>query len=202
MALDIQTVTPVVIYTPYERPPQAQTLWTAIPRGMHSVVASVELDAKAINDDALLTIQHTLPGSYAYVMESLYFGIVQNRALDWGDRVNLNIQNFFRGTTGLMVALTANYVTGFVRTNQDDTTRVTSSAGGGAATDPQGHTGFPTFPLIDTNFTGVQINFSAWNNNNTASTAGILDFYINFWQFDLEQVRKFPINSPLPVQLR
>jgi len=199
MALVLQQIFPDVVYTPYERPPQTISMWTAIPRGMHSLVASVALTAKPVNDTYLMTIVATLPPNFAYVMESLYFGIVVDQAEDFRNRVNLNIQNFFRGGPA---GLTANYTSGFVSTSPDNETRSISRNGGDGSSNGAGNTPWPTFPLTGGNTAGVQINFSAWNNTATVAAAGTIDFYLNFWQFDLEQLRKYPVNSPLPVQMR
>ncbi len=195
MALDIQTVFPVRAYTPYERPPDIVALWSAIPRGMLSFTAFEALDAKALNDEALVTIPWVLPSNFAYVLESLHFSITQNRAQDWSDRVNLNLQNFARWG---VVGLNGNYRRGFEASTQDVNTRTITDIGGN-----EGITSFPTFPLVNPETAnGVAFNFNAFNNTATAATAGTLHFYCNFWEFDLEQVRKYPINSPVPVQLR
>lgn len=196
MALDLQNIFATPVYIPYERPPDSVALWTAIPRGLFSFVVSAALDAKAIGDEALVSILGTLPPNFAYVMEGAHWNIVQNRAFDWEDRVNLNLQNFFRSPVNTGVALTANYAHGSQTNAQNSQTRSIISSNN---TEP-----WPSFPMVAPDGTsGVAINFSGWNNDTVnATTVGTINFWISFWQFDLEQIRKYPINSPLPVQAR
>lgn len=193
MAVDTQSVTPSRSYQPYERPPQAATLWTAIPRGILHFTASRQLDAKMATDSALLTIPAVLEPNYGWVLAWLEFTIVQNRAGDWDDRTNLNLQNFYRqGETGL----NANYRMRWLQSSKDGQTRCL------VPTDVSSI--IPTFPMLANEGTaGIAFNFTAWNNDVVnPTTVGTLDFIMAWWQFDLEQMRKFPINSPLPVQVR
>lgn len=194
MAVVTQTEFPVPVFVPYERPPQAQTLWSAIPRGLYSlVIANAVLDAKPVNDDALLVIPATLPRNYAYVFQDMAWSMVQGRASDWHDRCQINLQTFFRGNRDLQM----HWMVGSETTGQNNNTRVLVHSDGTGGFKPM-----PRFPLLDEDGAGVQFTFHAWDNADTVSTAGTFDFYASFWQFDLEQIRKYPINSPLPVQAR
>lgn len=197
MALVIQQEQFVQSYIPYERPPDNIALWSAIPRGMVQFTISAALDAKPVNDDALLSMLATLPPNFGYVLADIHLSLIQNRAQDWNDTVTLNLQNFFRkGVAGL----TGNYMFAFDVSAQDNNTIVMHQ---GSSRAGQGASKLPHFPLVAFEGTsGVLINFQAWNNLDTVSTIGLIESYITFWQFDLEQIRKYPINSPLPVQLR
>lgn len=194
MALVTQNATARSVYVPYERPPDVQTLWTAIPRGLFSLVqSSVALTTKPVNDDFLLNIAGTLPPNFGYVFESTHFSIAQNVASDWGDSVLLNLQNFFRGDGNN--GLNANIVSGFFETDRATTTKCLDRT--------ISSTPYPTFPMIAPQGSGgILTNFSGFNNQNPASSGGTFQYWLSFWQFDLEQIRKYPINSPIPVQAR
>lgn len=192
MALDVQTIVMTSSYVPYERPPQPYTLWTAIPRGLQSFLVSAALDAKALNDDAFLILQATLPPNFGYVLADQFLGIVQDLAANWDNTVNLNLQNFYRADVGISVGLTGNYPQEFPNTRQDTAGRAIRLV------QP-----LPSFPLIGTpGTTGVFCQMSAWNNVDAATLAGTVDAYLSFWQFDLEQIRKYPINTPIPTHAR
>lgn len=195
MALDIQTIAMTGSYLPYERPPQPLTLWSAIPRGLQSFVVDGQLlDVKALNDEALLNLTATLPPNFGYVLMDMQVTIAQNRAFDWTNELLLNLQNFYRAPEDLSLALSLNWGEDFPVGGQDLTTR-----SGGARGQLQG----PAFPIIGTpGTTGVLINISMFNNVANATTAGTVNAYIAFWVFDLEQVRKYPINSPIPTNRR
>lgn len=195
MALVVQTIFPVRAYTPYERPPDNVALWTAIPRGMVSFTAFEAVDAKDIADKALISIPWVLPPNFGYIMESLHFTLTQNRATDWGNSLNLNLQNFAEWG---VVGLNANFRRQFELNTQDNNTRTSCDLGGDDASSK-----WPTYPIVGTAPAGASLSFNAFNNSTAfASTAGSCHFYCRFWEFDLEQARKFPINSPLPVQSR
>lgn len=192
MALVIQTEPAVGSFVPYERPPQPYTLWSAIPRGLQSfVVAGLALDAIVSPDTVLLNITALLPPNFAYVMHDLALTLAMaNAANEWTTTMNLNLQNFYRAPQSL--ALSGNWVQTMVAAAKDGTTMSLSKV------QP-----WPSFPMIGAEgTTGIQIVASTFNNAGATRAAGTIDFYISFWQFDLEQIRKFPINSPQPVQAR
>lgn len=192
MALDIQTIAMTADYVPYERPPQPFTLWSAIPRGLQSfLVATEALDVKAINDQALLKLQATLPPNFAYVMGSANATITQNKAAVWDDEFNLNLQNFYRAPNILSGGLAGNWRQQFENAGQNGESRSL------VLVQP-----WPSFPIIGSSDSGIAINMEMFNNDTAASTIGTVNAYISFWQFDLEQVRKYPINSPQPVHAR
>jgi len=197
MALVTQTIAADQLYVPYERPPQALTLWSAIPRGIFTLSSNAGLTTKPINDDFTVIINGTLPPNYGYVFESIHFSIQQDVAGSWGATVLLNLQNFFRG---LPVGINANLVFPFVNTDRSGTTSCIAFNSGSSGV---GTSDVPTFPLVAPEGTsGVLTSFSGFNNQNPASSGGTLHYWLSFWQFDLEQIRKYPINSPLPVQAR
>ncbi len=194
MALVIQNKPTIADFVPYERPPQPYTLWSAIPRGLQSfIVSSDQLEAKPVNDTFLLNITLTLPPNFAYVMADMNIGIIQDRAVDWDNKCNLNVQNFYRANVTLSVGLASNWLQEFPTNAADDTQRTNLGL----------ISLLPTYPIIGSQGTsGALIVASMWNNNATVAATGTINAYFSFWQFDLEQVRKYPINAPVPVHSR
>ncbi len=194
MALDIQSAGLMTDYIAYERPPQPMTLWTAIPRGLLTLyLRNWPLDAKALNDEMLLEMTGVLPPNFGYVMSDANLYLQQDEAIDWINVVNLNLQNYFRFNRLVdAVALSSSWAQEFPINDVIDGGRAIS------VVNP-----WPSFPMIGaTGTTGIQINFSTGNAGAAATTAGVFNVFLSFWQFDLEQIRKYPINSPIPVQSR
>ncbi len=193
MALVIQQETGDPVYTPYERPPQPYTLWSAIPRGLQSFVWGVRaLDLIAVGDDALLELNATLPPNFGYVMADANLTVAMVGAgPDWSGTFNLNLQNFYRGTDA-NTALSSDFVGFMTGAAVDDSTKSIRMDGSQA---------WPRFPIVGS-ATGILVVLSAFNRAQTARAAGVFNGYMSFWQFDLEQIRKFPINTPQPVHAR
>jgi len=192
MALDVQTIAAVADYVPYERPPDNVALWTAIPRGLLSfIVAAQLLDAKAINDDQLLNITATLPPNFAYVMQDCTLTLVATGMGFWDPFCNLNLQNYYRCNRNLAIGLASNWVSGFEVSQLFNGARTLTKNGVSG-------TPWPRMPILPTpGTTGIQTVMSCGNGDNGATTAGLVDYAISFWQYDLEQIRKFPINTAI-----
>jgi len=195
MALDIQNVALIEDYIPFERPPQDVTLWSAIPRGVVSFIADgVGLDTKVINDDMLLNLNATLPPNYGYVFMDANVTIAQSTANAWNTGCNMNLQNFYRANGNVAVGLNGNWFQDMQSSDpatqfQQVSMRVTQP--------------WPAFPMIGfPGSSGILMVFSLGNPLDPATSGGTVNFYANWWQFDLEQIRKFPINSPIPTHAR
>ncbi len=181
-------------YLPYERPPDPAALWTAIPRGLRGFIAPDNLvDAKPVNDVQTLSLTGTLPANFAYVFASISLRVSQNRMGDWDSNYHLNLQNWYQGT----LAVSSSWVFSF------------PTVGPKAGSEDERSNGFqaidltPRAPMWAPNGTsGILINITAFNDTATVATAGTCSAFINFWEFDLEQVRKYPINAPLPTHSR
>lgn len=193
MATDIQDVTMTGDYVPYERPPQPYTLWTAIPRGLQSFIVDGQvLDAKADADTAILNLNATLPPNFAYVLADINYSLTQNRAFDWDEFMSVTFQNFYRANITLSIGLAGTYVE-----------TLADSAPFGGRVSMIVDNPMPTFPMIvPEGVTGPLFVMSASNQASNATLAGTINAFVSFWQFDLEQVRKFAINSPIPTHSR
>jgi len=194
MALDIQTVALVNPESvPFERPTNPVALWTPIPRALFTFHISIQLDAKAATDTALLNLDATFPPGFAYIFADLNLTIRQDRAFEWSLIANLNLQNFFRAHRDV-VALNGNYTVGMASSAIDGSQLTLQQS---SFTNP-----WPKMIMVPTEGTvGILTRFTAWNANATnAAAVGTIDYWISMYQYDLEQIRKFPINTLLPVR--
>jgi len=182
-------------YRPFERLPDPAMLWTAVPRGLRGfIVNTALLDLKPINDQQLLTLSATLPNGFAYVFAGVHLGIAQNRAGDWNDNYTLNLQNWYQGELALSSSWIMPWLDGLVGGTGPPVEKNTSA---------HSMDSLPKAPMYaPTGVAGILISIQAENQQATAATAGTVNAYINFWEFDLEQARKFPINAPIPTHSR
>jgi len=179
-------------YLAYERPPDIASLWTAIPRGLRGFIVEFgAIDAKPQGDQQTLTLSGTLPANFAYVFSEIGLSMRQQFVTNWSDSYTLNLQNFFQG--GFVgMSLTWDFAFANVGALADSI----GSGQGSLDTVPRA----PMWAPRGTS--GIQIVISTFNQNASAATAGNLSAFINFWEFDLEQVRKYPINAPIPIHSR
>ncbi len=192
MALVIQTETGVNSYVPYERLPDPQMLWSAVPRGLHSTIFTTALDAILITNNALLNLQATLPINFGYVMADAACKLsMVGAGADWNRTFILNLSNFYRGPPSETAALVADFLQEI-----DDSDNI------GDSVSMKQLYPWPSFPMVGQSQTGIVANMAMFNNAGNARSAGVLFAYISFWVFDLEQIRKFPINSPIPTHSR
>ncbi len=193
MALIIQTEVMKSDYVPYERPPQPYTLWSAIPRGLQSFVVDTQaLDLISVGNTALLQLTATLPPNFGYVMMDASLTLAMAAAGTEWVAFNLNLQNFYRANSMISTGLAADWTQGMVSAAQDNSTKTMERS------QP-----WPSFPIVaPIGTSGILVVMSAYNNNANARAVGTINSYISFWQFDLEQIRKFPINTPQPTHSR
>lgn len=183
-------------YLPFERMPDPDALWTAVPRGLRGfVVDGGVLDAKPVNDQQLLTLSATLPANFAYVLAEIHLTIFQNRAGDWKDLYVFNLQNWYQGLLSLSSSWTMPMADGLSGTLGQPAVEKNTT--------PHSMDSLPGAPMwAPRGTTGILISIQAENQNATVTTAGTVGAFISFWEFDLEQIRKFPVNSPIPVHAR
>jgi len=183
-------------YLPFERPPDPVALWTAVPRGLRGFqVNTGTLDAKPVNDDQLLTLTATLSPSFAYVFAEIHLSIFQDKAGNWGDVYQLNLQNWRQGFNGFSTTWMMPWTSGLVTPGTAVPIEKSDA--------PHSMDNMPKSPMWgQRNSSGILISIQAQNENSVAALEGTYSVWISFWEFDLEQTKKFPINSPLPVHSR
>lgn len=195
MAIVTQDVTPANSYTPFEGMPENVRLLNGVPRGLVRFEADIALTAKPVNDSMILNITSGLPTNFAYVLCSLSFQIQVDRATDW--HTNLR----FRMFNGLPAASAGNeqisvfnfefYAPGSGVTAQ----RILDYSKGDI------RTWYPN-PLWPKRAEPMSFTLQAGNVAATVQAAGTMLFHAAFYQYDLTQALRYPLNSPLPVGIR
>lgn len=191
MAIVTTTIEMTPTYRPFERPPDAAALWTAIPRGLRGfVVENAVLDAKPLNDDQQLILTGVLPSNFAYIFAEISLRLLVDVAAAWDTEYTLILQDFYQGRPDLI----GQWNFDFASSNLQSTAR------------GQGHTAVqqvPKQPMWNPRDTpGIDINISTFNGTDPVGAAGNVWAFINFWEFDLEQAQKYPINTPFPTHAR
>lgn len=196
MAVVTQGVTPSRTYSPFEGMSESQRIVTSVPRGLVRFHASEALDAKPINDILNLTITCSLPDNFAYVISHLSFEIAVNKATDFNATCRFRI---FNGLPN--VAIGNNQAAVFNMSNYDD----------GAVTDGRRILDFslggvrdwyPT-PIVKTQGAIGHSGILQYTDDvATAAAAGTLEFSLSFYQYDLTQAVRYPLNFPFPVGVR
>ncbi len=190
MALVIQDVTGISSYQPYERPPDPIALWSAIPRGLQSFFFAGSLDLISAGNNALLNLNSTLPVNFGYVMADAAVKLSMTGAgADWNRTFILNVSNFYRDSGNLGIVA-------------DWLQEMDASDNIGDSKSMKQLYPWPTYPMVAPGTTGIGATMAMFNNAQTARSAGVFFGYISFWVFDLEQIRKYAINSPIPTHSR
>ncbi len=177
-------------YQPFERPPDPAVLWSVIPRGLRGFIVPLgTLTAKPVNDTETFSLTGTLESKFAYVLAEISLRLTQDRAQDWDAEYSLNLQNFYQGN----VTLSQNWNFDFLPFG------LGSLALGNGPVPPR----MPRAPMWAPKGTaGILIDITGFNAAAAVAAAGTISGYINFWEFDREQARKFPINTPFPTTSR
>lgn len=191
MAIVTTTINMTPTYQPFERPSDREALWSAIPRGLRGfVVEAAALDAKPLNDDQQLILLGTLPSNFAYIFAEIGLRILVDVAAAWDTEYTLILQDFYQGRADVIQQWNFD----FASSNLQRTAR------------GQGHTAaqqVPKQPMWSPrDSAGILINIATFNAADPVGAAGTVWANINFWEFDLEQAKKYPINTPFPVHAR
>ncbi len=197
MATVTQDVSPSRSYSPFEGMSEARRLTTAVPRGMVRFFSDEAVDAKPINDDLVINITGSLPQNFAYIFNSISWNIIVDRAADFFDVMRFRIFNGLpNGTNGSQQVAMFNFTnlspTAALIANQ----RVLEFSRGNVS-DWYPNVLIPPAPSQAMSFT-----ISAFNAEDAAQAAGTQSFSASFYQYELNQAVRFPLNSPLPVGIR
>lgn len=154
------------------------------------------LAAKPVNDSIDFTLTSSLPPSYAYILSHLSFDIAVDTATDWDAFSRFRI---FNGAPGQPVG--DSMPSSFVMDNVPDTVandphRILSYRGGGI------REWYPV-PIYRTkSASGLSAILQYHNSAAAVGAAGTIEFSLGFYQYELNQAIRFPLNSPFPVGIR
>ncbi len=195
MAIVSQLVIPQRTYSPFEGMSEAQRLVTAVPRGIIRFFSDEALEAKPVNDDMQLQFTCALPGGFAYVMSALNFTIQVSTADEWEGVCRGMIFNGIPGGTPNNQQVSIFTFADLVSSPGTREKILDFSRGSVREWYPQ--------PLVRTEGgTGHSFILEASNGNNNVQAAGTMFFNASFYQYELNQAVRFPLNFPIPVGIR
>ena len=183
---------------PFEKPPQEQTMWSPIPRGMvHFALDGAVLDAKPVNDDQHLRISGVLPSGFAYQFLQIGMTIEQDVAASWQSRPIMRIVNWTPdASAGLHLVFVLE--DSFEFADASAVSAVTVLRGlGEAGSHPTAHQ-----IIFQPGRGAISFSFLAVNETDPAGAAGTVDFLASFLEYDLNQAVRFGLQTPLPTLSR
>jgi len=155
------------------------------------------LDAKPVNDDLRVNITGSLPAGFAYIMSSISYVLGVDRAADFDDTARFRIFNGLPqgilGNEQVAAFNLASYIPGqAIAIGQ----RILDFSRGGP------REWFPQ-PLVRTQgAAGMSFTLEVGNGADTVQAAGTQFFNCAFYQYELNQAVRFPLNSPFPTSIR
>lgn len=196
MAIVTDTIVPPHSYTPFEGIPDLVRINTAVPRGLVRFFFQDDLSIKPVNDSQLLVVQCNLPENFAYVFASLSMALSLTLASDWEDVIKLRTLNTIpnQPNGNAQVCIFSNTVESPVSSQVPE--RTLNYRFG----DPRAYFPHPMWSSVPG--TGPQFSFLWSNTIATVTGAPFLTFHLAFFQFDLSQAQRFPLNFPLPTMTR
>lgn len=197
MALVTQNITAVRSYSPFEGMSERQRLRTAVPRGMVRFNFNGVLTAKPVNDDIVVNITGSLPPSFAYVISDMSYQLEVDTASDWAPFARFRIFNGLpNGEPGNEQVALFNMTLFNPGVAIAAAQRVLEFSMGSL------REWYPT-PIVRTpGAAGLSFTLRVGNGIDAVQAAGTQFFNLNFYQYELNQAVRFPLNFPLPVGIR
>jgi len=178
-------------YTPFERPPEAVTLNSLIPRGMRRFFFSNDISAKPVNDQIIFYLTATLPDAFAYVMTGFTMKLEAARANDWATTALLRMFNHIPGQPlGNQQTITVDML--YHNPSSLLPSRTASDVDLSQLVGPfwSTHAGSVSFRVEMSNIVA------------TVDAAGFLFSHVDFLEYDLVQAQRYFMNSPISVLQR
>lgn len=177
---------------PFQGPPEAQTQWTAIPRGLRNfALASAVISAKPLDDTHQIIIGGTLPARYAYVLVGVSWNIISDEGLNF-DSGYIEFTNY---APGVPAGLTNKWPLEWMLTHSvpaEDEMVIAMS-----------RDGLPTNPIWQPPpSTNAVFSLKTVNRVAAASAAGTTSCKVSFLEYTLTQAQRFGLNFPIPTQVR
>ncbi len=197
MAVVTVTITPTRSYSPFEGLSEAQRLVTSVPRGLVRFFSDAAIDAKPVNDQMIVSVTGSLPAGFAYILSSLSWQVIVPRSADWTDLAMFRIFN------GLQAAAVPNeQVSLFNLTDLVPQTTLRPNSKILEFTRGSIREWYPQ-PLVQSkDAAGMSFTLQGYNPTATVDVAGTQFFNAAFYQYELNQAVRFPLNSPLPTAIR
>ncbi len=176
---------------------EAQRLVTAVPRGLVRFFSDEAVDAKPVNDDLVVNITGSLPAGFAYVISSLSFLLNVDTASNFFALTRFRIFNGLpNGTPGNEQVATFNLADVTPQSGVFANERILDFSLGSV------REWYPQPLVLTQGAAAMSFTFQYFNANNNVQAAGTQFFNCAFYQYELNQAVRFPLNSPFPVGIR
>ncbi len=176
---------------------ERQRLVTSVPRGLIRFFSDEAVEAKPVNDDYIINITGSLPINFAYVLSAMSWNVVINRAPDWSDHARFRIFNGLPNGTPANEQVAVFFMRDLSSDNTIQPHQLVLDYSLGSLRE-----WYPQPLTLTPGAAGMSFTISAVNQNDTVSAAGTQDFSIAFYQYELNQAVRFPLNNPLPTAIR
>ncbi len=181
-------------YQPFERPPDNQSLYSLIPRGVRRFFIQTDTQAKPVNDQIDMFVTATLPENFAYIFRSFTFQLEVDTASDWDGEVMLRLFNHIPGQplgTAEHILILWSLLTGSGNVVPTQTVR-------GNQVDLSQFTG----PMWAVHGGSITVRVSGHNTAAAVQAAGFIFGHMEFLVYDLTQAQRYYVNTPIPTLAR
>ncbi len=181
-------------YQALERPPDAVSDYSPIPRGIRRFFISSAVSAKPVNDTIDLFVTATLPENFAYIITRLNVLLVVDTVLAWEGQITLRMSNHIPGQE---VGTTETLCVGFSFQDLQSTGPFRALfENSGAFLQPF------TSPMWATHGGSVTFRMHMGNIAAAVGAAGTIIAHAEFLEYDLNQAQRYWINTPMPTLAR
>jgi len=176
---------------------EAQRLTNSVPRGMVRFEShNIALAAKPVNDQIVVNITGSLPDNFAYILSALSYQIAVDTASDWDAVAKFRI---FNGIPNVPPANEIWSVYNFELVPVQSAA-VDQRILGYEFGSPRDW--FPNPIWRNTLADGLSFTLNTGNGAAAVGAAGLMFFNCAFYQYDLTQAVRYPLNAPFPVGVR
>ncbi len=189
MAVVLDSISATLTRTAFVKPPDLQRELSSMPRAIVNFnVLDGTISIKPVNDTQELIIGMSLDATFAYRMVDFSCSLIQDVANDWNSLAYLEITNAIR-----------NLETGATQRHHiaiSDGTRIPTPVEMWVARFASGEPGPPRYVIQAATGSAPVITFKATNNTAAAGVAGTVNFFMSFFEFDIEQAERYPMHWP------
>lgn len=152
-----------------------------------------DVDAKPVNDQIDVFLTATLPENYAYVMRNFNLQLSADTASDWDNTVVLRMFNHIPGQEVGTAEMISTEMSLFVPAGATPTLTVNQHRLNLAAF---------TMPMWAVHGGSITFRVELTNIAAAVGAAAFVITHCEFYEYDLTQAQRYPLNTPFPVQAR
>lgn len=165
-------------------PPDPQLVNTPIPRGLRNYQGTKAVPALGSGDQSAVDIKLEFPTAFIYLMKNFQCNFISDDITS--EFNNIGVLQYLPGGSGA-IGVMQQYV--LLSEGQAFTAAVRSI---------QVYRPLGTWRQWIDGTDGSNIHFQIQDMSGDASTAGDVGWTAEFWEYDVEQCLKWPVNTPVP----